>query len=454
MEIGKYLDFHETSNDGIDYSLRVYSNNSALVVSGAIEAGAATFSGSITAIPSGMGVVLKSGPWTANTLISTDWNATDNDYVDITPIGSSAPSEYTSLRLTQSAGLKYGGNATFSGTVRTEASFSSGSQGNYIGANNHYWRLGSNSGYVDIGNGNGPGDTGYLHFSTGQDKFWFSKQVDVNGAVKSLGFQAGDYGGYLNPNNYYWRIGSSSGYVDIGNGNGPGNTSVLHFFTEQNSFYFNKQIYINGNFSVSNFGLGLVGQYASTRYQQVFAMGGDYTMAADGTALNDFYGIAWTHSNVGGQSIAGLGHQALFCQGGVTHTAIGTGVWTRGAVSAWGNVTAYASDKRLKENIEVIPDALKKVKALHGVTYQWNREAQNYLRDDGRRHAGVLAQEVQAVLPEAVCPAPFDVDGATGQSRTGQNYLTVQNERLVALLIEAVKELSAKVDRLEAEAKR
>lgn len=211
---------------------------------------------------------------------------------------------------------------------------------------------------------------------------------------------------------------------------------------------------LSGNATFGHFGVGLVGTYASTRYQQVFAMGEPYTMAADGTALNNFYGIAWTHSNVGGQSISGLDHQALFCMGGVTQTAIGKGVWTRGSISAWGNITAYASDRRLKENIEVIPDALEKVKALHGVTYQWNTEGRNYLRDDGRRHAGVLAQEVQAVLPEAVCPAPFDVDGATGQSRTGQNYLTVQNERLVALLIEAAKELSAKVDRLEAEVKR
>jgi len=77
--------------------------------------------------------------------------------------------------------------ATFSGTVRSETSFSSGSQGNYIGANNHYWRIGSNSGYVDIGNGNGPGDTSYLHFTTGQTKFYFNTQVDVNGPVSIYG---------------------------------------------------------------------------------------------------------------------------------------------------------------------------------------------------------------------------------------------------------------------------
>jgi hypothetical protein len=63
---------------------------------------------------------------------------------------------------------------------------------------------------------------------------------------------------------------------------------------------------------------------------------------------------------------------------------------------------------------------------------------------------GVSAQEVE-VLPEAVKPAPFDT--LNGISESGENYLTVQYEMLVPLLIEGIKELSVKVDRLENEIK-
>jgi len=50
-------------------------------------------------------------------------------------------------------------------------------------------------------------------------------------------------------------------------------------------------------------------------------------------------------------------------------------------------------------------------------------------------------------MPEVVKPAPFDF--ALGVSTSGENYLTVQYEKLVPLLIESIKELSAKVDKLE-----
>ena len=56
--------------------------------------------------------------------------------------------------------------------------------------------------------------------------------------------------------------------------------------------------------------------------------------------------------------------------------------------------------------------------------------------------AGLFAQDVQEVLPEAVHPAPFDVDG--GESISGENYLTIQYEKVVPLLVEAIKELRKK----------
>ena len=66
--------------------------------------------------------------------------------------------------------------------------------------------------------------------------------------------------------------------------------------------------------------------------------------------------------------------------------------------------------------------------------------------------AGVLAQEVQEVFPEVVQQAPFDYaadENGNLISKSGENYLTVKYEKLVPLLIEAVKELSNKVEELE-----
>ena len=60
----------------------------------------------------------------------------------------------------------------------------------------------------------------------------------------------------------------------------------------------------------------------------------------------------------------------------------------------------------------------------------------------------MLAQQVQAVLPQAVAPAPFDNDGK-GNSKSGQNYLTIKYEKLVPLLVEAIKEQDKKIGRLE-----
>jgi hypothetical protein len=108
-----------------------------------------------------------------------------------------------------------------------------------------------------------------------------------------------------------------------------------------------------------------------------------------------------------------------------------------GAIFATGNITAYYSDDRLKTKLGGIENALDKVKALSGFYYEANQTAQD-LGYQPVREVGVSAQQVQAVMPEVVKPAPID-----------QQYLTVDYERLVPLLIEAIKELEEKVAKLE-----
>jgi cytoskeletal protein CcmA (bactofilin family) len=109
-----------------------------------------------------------------------------------------------------------------------------------------------------------------------------------------------------------------------------------------------------------------------------------------------------------------------------------TGVGVTGDVVASGNVTAY-SDLRIKDNLEVIPDALSKVEQLNGYTY-----TRTDLEDKQEKHTGVIAQEVLKVLPEAVV-----------LGETPEDNMAVAYGNMVGLLIEAVKELSAKVKELE-----
>lgn len=110
---------------------------------------------------------------------------------------------------------------------------------------------------------------------------------------------------------------------------------------------------------------------------------------------------------------------------------------TTGEIRATNNVTAYYSDDRFKTNLGNIPDALAKVLTLNGFYYEANELAQSYGYEK-KMEVGVSAQQVQAIMPEVVAPAPID-----------ENYLTVRYERLVPLLIEAIKELKAQIDVLK-----
>ena len=114
-----------------------------------------------------------------------------------------------------------------------------------------------------------------------------------------------------------------------------------------------------------------------------------------------------------------------------------------------GEVYAYYSDRRLKDNIEPISNAINIINSISGVYYNANDLAVELLREDKTaRKVGVLAQEIQAVMPEVVRQAPFDI-AADGSSISGENYQTVQYDKLVPLLIQAVKEQSVKIAKLE-----
>lgn len=239
----------------------------------------------------------------------------------------------------------------------------------------------------------------------------------------------------------------------------------------------------------NNYGRGVYGLYSSTRYQHIWSMGAAYNLTDDGTGSGNLYGLAFTHTNVNGQSKAGLGHQMLILENGSTTSAIGNGMWTNGgytvqnsygsgkfglyygsmmldggtaahtyyigepsrttaqnlivggAISAEGDITAFlSSDSRLKENIKPIENSLEKINKLNGVTFDWikltKEEQDTKFQYKEGSDIGVIAQEVEEVLPELV---------TTRKS----GYKAVDYQKLTAVLIEAMKEQQVQIDELK-----
>ena len=117
-------------------------------------------------------------------------------------------------------------------------------------------------------------------------------------------------------------------------------------------------------------------------------------------------------------------------------------------VTAAQEVTAWASDERLKIKLGNIENALATVNKLNPFKFVFNQYAKDAGVGDNRTHYGLSAQEVENLLPEITRPAPFDTD-KEGNSKSGNNYLTLDYSKLVPLLLEAVKELSYKISELE-----
>jgi hypothetical protein len=180
-----------------------------------------------------------------------------------------------------------------------------------------------------------------------------------------------------------------------------------------------------------------------------------FTLSVDGDiGINTYDGRLWVSngsvvSEIGNINPGGSNTQVQFNDSGnfggnanLTYNKTTSTLTVNGTISSTnlvstGDVTAFFSDDRLKERKNNIENALDKVESLNGFYYIPNELAQE-LGYEPNLQVGVSAQEVQKILPEVVVPAPID----------GQ-YLTVKYEKLVPLLIEAIKELKEKLNRIE-----
>ena len=237
---------------------------------------------------------------------------------------------------------------------------------------------------------------------------------------------------------------------------------------------------------------GIYGTYDSNRIGHIWSMGTGYMIPSNGSDFGNLYGLAYKHTNnTTGGTMAG-GHQMVWADNGTGRSAMGyNGFWTTGTgyevddgsygsckygayygnilldggtgtnsyyvgipsnqtaqtlyvggpINADGDVTAfYSSDRRLKENIKPIENSLDKIKKLNGVTFDWIKLTEE---EKGVKHQynegsdlGVIAQEVEEVLPELV---------KTRKS----GYKAVDYQKLTAVLIEAVKEQQTQIEELK-----
>ena len=110
---------------------------------------------------------------------------------------------------------------------------------------------------------------------------------------------------------------------------------------------------------------------------------------------------------------------------------------TTGEIRATGDIVAYYSDIRLKDNISNIVESQQILQKLRGVYFNQNEFAEKFGYHDHSKQIGVIAQEVQEVVPEAVTIAPFDL--ISDASRSGENYLTVNYFKLIPVIVEVIK---------------
>ena len=225
---------------------------------------------------------------------------------------------------------------------------------------------------------------------------------------------AGKYLQVAGSSSTFWAIGSSGG------SNPPGTASTSLAFHHFDGSAWNNEVEFSSAGNITADGNLVLGGTATFKF-----INSAWISSADG--INRLYYTA------NGTSYYKTGDDHQFRNSSdstkVTFDSSGNAVFS-------GNVTAYgtSSDIRLKENVEVIPNALDKVKQLKGITF-------NYIKD-GNKSTGLIAQDLEKVLPDAVY-VTSDVD--EGEDK----HLAIRYGNTVGLLVEAIKELEARVKELE-----
>jgi hypothetical protein len=261
----------------------------------------------------------------------------------------------------------------------------------------------------------------------------FNNNVNIKGTDKNFTIIDGN-------NNTRFTVATNTGNTTIsGTLSVNGNTTLGNENTDSTSV--NGSISVSNGFTVADGGLTVTKGGLTVTAGGLTVSAGGINAAEQTVTAATFNGnatTATTASNVVGGASRVLYNSASNTTATSANLTFDGTTLSVGALSSAGDITAFASDERLKTNIKPLENALEKVLSLSGFTYNFNEIGSTLGFSTKITHVGVSAQQIQAVLPEAVSPAPANND-----------YLTVKYEKIVPLLIEAIKELADKVEKLE-----
>jgi len=191
---------------------------------------------------------------------------------------------------------------------------------------------------------------------------------------------------------------------------------------------------VTGGLTIQNFGIGATG--GVTISSSGLKTTGSVTILSDGLTI----GGGGLEIAAGGLTVVADGLRAT---GGLTIES-GGGILTGGLTVAAGSVSfaniVEPSDLRLKENVTRMSNSLHKLKQIRGVYFNWDEKARSVKGasfDGVKTEVGLLAQDLQKVLPEVV------------NDLQNGDYLTVQYTKVIPLLVEALRELDERAKMLD-----
>ena len=182
--------------------------------------------------------------------------------------------------------------------------------------------------------------------------------------------------------------------------------------------------------------MGANASYNGIRFYSDYQMsdGATKLMAINDHASGQGSGHVWVKNIL--QSDTSLRAPIFYDTAGTTFYADLAATGT--SINVAGDVVAYASsDIRFKDNVIPITNALDKIDKINGYSFEWNELSH---KETGKKDVGVIAQEVEEILPEIV------------ETRSN-GYKAVDYQKLTALLIQSVKELKQEIDQLKKQIK-